>query len=338
MAAYQNHFVVSVLHNNKPQREYSVGGKRVVHLPFGSEYKLRVKSRFERRALVSVEIDGTDVLNGKRLVLDSKGQVDLERFVTDLTSGSKFKFMSLEEGMRTGQIQDPTSPENGKITVKIWREVEYFWTLLGTVTNRPTWTDSKPWIDTGYRGGCFSTNSINHLEASCNSGGFVGSSTDFGNKGATVEGGRSDQQFQEVSSFQTEASPIEIEIWIEGNKMGNFKEEMKEAEKIVKEADCVHYDELGEIKRKIVREAEEARILRHIYMGNLFREHTTESFRKELKEYVLKRHDSQQTDNSVCQMIDQLSKEVECRNKTEELLDLMQDQILTLKKQFSSEL
>ena len=106
MMAYNNKFVVSVLVSGKPLRELNVQGKRTCTIPFGSEYKIRIKNRNNIRAMASLSIDGTDVLCGKRIILGPNETVDLERFVDDKDSGSKFKFISLEQGEQTGEIQD----------------------------------------------------------------------------------------------------------------------------------------------------------------------------------------------------------------------------------------
>lgn len=220
MMAYNNNFIVSVLVNNKPLRELNVQGKRTCTLPFGSEYKIRLKNKHNVRAMASISIDGTDVLCGSKIVLGPKETVDVERFVDDSDGGSKFKFISLEQGEQTGEIQDPDHHENGVIRVEFEKELE-----LGTLLSRP-----KVALDSSQPRGIDST-----LFASC-----VGPSTPLTSdtidsyttvsanmtsnsidlpkqeKGATVEGSHSDQKFSKVSGFSTEGVSTVIEIFLKG--------------------------------------------------------------------------------------------------------------------------
>ena len=63
-------YVVVLLHQGKPVREFAEGSQKVCRIPFDSEYTIRIKNKTWRRALVSISIDGTDVLSGgKRLIL-----------------------------------------------------------------------------------------------------------------------------------------------------------------------------------------------------------------------------------------------------------------------------
>ncbi len=84
---------------------------RVV-MPFDTEYKFRFKfpSDMARRRL-EISIDGTVVVRDLIITHDSV----LERF---LDSAKRFKFVkATSEG-----VADPTSPNNGLIMVKLWRE------------------------------------------------------------------------------------------------------------------------------------------------------------------------------------------------------------------------
>ena len=129
-------FVIAILHNNKPLRESFQNGSQTVCLPFGDEYTLRLKNKTGFRAYASVTIDGTEVSPGRRFLLHAGQTLDLERFILDgdLEKGKRFKFISLEEGTRTGEIQDPTNALNGLISVSFYPE--QIWTLT---TPLPHW-------------------------------------------------------------------------------------------------------------------------------------------------------------------------------------------------------
>lgn len=87
---YQNKFVVVVKsQDGKILRENG----DIVYTPFGEEYSLQFKNLNSRKAVVTVEIDGEDVLNGRRLIIDANQSINLERFVDNLNEGNKFKFI-----------------------------------------------------------------------------------------------------------------------------------------------------------------------------------------------------------------------------------------------------
>jgi hypothetical protein len=245
-------FVVSVIHNNKPVREFNEGGQRVCRIPFNSEYKLRIKSKTWKKALVSISIDGTDVLTGgKQLILSPYQSVELERFVDDLNAGKKFKFISVEQGASTGEVQDPTSPENGLIRVQIFPEVEWHLSTASTGGAIKMCTGTS-W-SLGSAGGAslrgMAVSGAGGITETCNSStdyitgvpttptstfycttnaasaapigaaAAAGACMDFmaSDKGATAEGGHSGQRFHvEQANFQTETTPVVFDLWLKG--------------------------------------------------------------------------------------------------------------------------
>lgn len=74
---FKNDFIVAVRCGGQILRE--VGD--LVSLPFGSEYSLLLKNKSSRKAVVKVEIDGQDVLDGDRLVVNPNGEIDLQGFM-----------------------------------------------------------------------------------------------------------------------------------------------------------------------------------------------------------------------------------------------------------------
>lgn len=114
---FHRNFVVAVKANGKVLRERH--GCQV-YLPFGSEYSLLLKNLDSRRAAVKVEIDGTDVLNGRRLVLEPNSHTELERFLEDdLQQGKRFRFIQ-----KTKEIADHRGDrlDDGLIRVEYWFE------------------------------------------------------------------------------------------------------------------------------------------------------------------------------------------------------------------------
>jgi hypothetical protein len=135
---FKNNFVVSIRNSHKQiLREF---GERI-YLPFYSDYSLFLKNLRSQRAVVKITIDGTDILGGSSLVIAGNDSLDLERFIEhgNLLAGNKFKFAPIK-----GNAQDPSSPENGIISVSVQWELSYTLTISdGTTFPYPS--QSIPW-------------------------------------------------------------------------------------------------------------------------------------------------------------------------------------------------
>jgi hypothetical protein len=225
MMAYNSGFVVSVIKDGKVFRESAENGTRTVRLPFGSEYKIRLQNKNGVRAYARVLIDGTEVHTGK-FILQPGQQMDLERFMldNDMNSGKKLKFVSAGHG----DVQDPTAKENGLVEVIFEKEI-LSW--LYTATNT-----TLGGILRGASGGNISfksaVNSVEGAAYNCSTGTVNtsnGTLTTTGlsinpapvvaaDLGATVEGGKSDQKFQESYESFTVEYPVSIKIQLKGQK------------------------------------------------------------------------------------------------------------------------
>jgi len=199
MMAYNQGCIASIIVDENPIREFNYKNQRTCRVPFGSEYSIRLKNKTSGRCLVSVFIDGTDVLNFHKLILRPNSDIDLERFIDDLIQGRKFKFVSLEEGMKTGEIQDPSSKENGVVTIKFYKEII-----------------PRSLFNSGCKGGGSSLRGVSNASyASCNLGAMEFTPQECG---ATVEGQVSNQQFGvDNTYFPTELIPVEIVIKMIGH-------------------------------------------------------------------------------------------------------------------------
>ena len=93
--------VAVVVCNGQILREIRNPGSDDVRLPFGSEYSLRFKNLNNVRAAISVTVDGEDVLDGHRLVLDANETTDLEGFMDGSAVRNRFKFIN-----KTKEISD----------------------------------------------------------------------------------------------------------------------------------------------------------------------------------------------------------------------------------------
>jgi hypothetical protein len=255
MMAFAQQFVVSVLSNNKVVREVNDHEERVCNLPFESEYKLRLQNKTSKRAMATVEIDGMDINPGRRFILAPGEKIDLERFLLDgnPSVGRKFKFTSLAQGAVTGEIQDPTSPDNGKVRVTFYPEEEWGTTILSTLggcscgphplhghnffLHNPITSTDKTWVGdaphTPFFGGVqFNSvpqdflnapSSVMNCATPVAMGGTVSGEIpglelerESGQAGATAEGGISNQKFQDVTAGFKTADPVVLEIRLRG--------------------------------------------------------------------------------------------------------------------------
>lgn len=233
MMAYTQDYVVSVIDNTgKPLREFNEGGRRTCRVPFDTEYKLRLKNKNFGRAKAKITIDGMDVFTGGRSMIVGPGEtVDLERFVDSLSEGRKFKFMSVEKGKSTGEIQDPDSPQNGLIRVEFHPEKYVIKAPSWSASSTQIFRNSNPFLRSkGFSGQSVGDDSHHFMDGNTvfNSKSSldttrIGDSVDFtttadvqvNDIGATAEGGHSDQKFTVGEDFDT-TSPVVMELWLKG--------------------------------------------------------------------------------------------------------------------------
>ena len=91
---YKQNFVVVVRCDGKILREHD---SDVVYLPFGSEYSILLKNKDSRRALVDIEVDGENVLNGHKLIVNGNETQEIKGFMRDMSNTNRFKFIHKTE-------------------------------------------------------------------------------------------------------------------------------------------------------------------------------------------------------------------------------------------------
>jgi len=112
---YRDKFVLSIIHDGYPVKETGRLGKKEVAIPFGSEYKIRLKNKNDRSCTARVFIDGKKVSALGDIIIAGGGSVDLERYIDrSLNTGRKFKFVPLDHS----DVDDPSSSKNGIIRVE----------------------------------------------------------------------------------------------------------------------------------------------------------------------------------------------------------------------------
>ena len=120
MEMYKSKLAVAIKHNGKILRET----KDIVHLPFGSEFSVLVKNLNSRRAKFTLNIDGTDALDGTEIIVNANSETEIKRFIRNgnMDEGNAFKFIertkSIEDGPRGIKIDD------GAVRVEFWFEQE----------------------------------------------------------------------------------------------------------------------------------------------------------------------------------------------------------------------
>ena len=209
---YKNNFAAAVKVNGKVLREFN----GTFYIPFGSEYSIFLKNMNSRRALVNITIDGQDVMENSSLVIDANSSVNLERFVRDATKGNRFKFIE-----RTSKIEQHRGIdiEDGLIRIEFAFEKAkpIFQNIFGDYpagvrrydlqkmsTPQPYFGDVQcitKNIPIGTQAGYASSS----LMSNCSN-----INSTFSDVGITVEGSISNQKFQTVSSFDTDASEVMV--------------------------------------------------------------------------------------------------------------------------------
>ena len=86
---YLKNFVAAVKVAGKVLREQD----DIVYIPFGSEYSLLLKNLASTKAVVSVSIDGKDVLSGSGILLKPNESLDLEGFLKNSKVTNRFKLI-----------------------------------------------------------------------------------------------------------------------------------------------------------------------------------------------------------------------------------------------------
>jgi len=112
---YQEKFVVAIKCDGKILREDG----EYVTLPFGSEYSILLKNLNSRNAVISIEIDGQDVLYNDKLIVNSNSDIELDGFKKGNKVTNRFKFIQ-----KTDEISEHRGDrvDDGYIRVEVTYE------------------------------------------------------------------------------------------------------------------------------------------------------------------------------------------------------------------------
>lgn len=93
---YKNNFVAVIKSSGSILRETG----STVYLKYGSEYSILLKNKDSRKASVSIEVDGEDVLDGHRLIVPGNTTQEVKGFMRNMNETNRFRFIH-----KTKQIQ-----------------------------------------------------------------------------------------------------------------------------------------------------------------------------------------------------------------------------------------
>jgi hypothetical protein len=134
---YSNGFAFAIKNNNKPLAEFNIAGENLVYLPFGSEFEIFLKNTLDCRASVEMLVNGINIWGDENLLLNRKSQETIKSFQP---SGKALLFE--REGCEGNySVGDP---ENGKIEVRIRKELPYFTTSWSSSSNSGKWNSFGP--------------------------------------------------------------------------------------------------------------------------------------------------------------------------------------------------
>lgn len=212
---YKNNFVVVLKHNGQILREID----DIISLPFNSEYSLAFKNLNSRKALVDVKIDGRDVLDKKRLIIDGNSETELKGFMDGMTVRNKFKFIKKTKEIseyRGDHIDDSLIHIEFQFEKPI-KEPEY------TLTIGPISYQYNNYMDKD-NGTFFYDNEFhNFCNTSLSNSVNIGSTSrtlhkdiDMDDSGITVKGSQCNQGFREGYIGELESSSYVITLKLKG--------------------------------------------------------------------------------------------------------------------------
>jgi len=201
---YKNNFVVAVRDGNGKILREKDGA---VFLPFGDEYSILLKNLDSRKAVVDISIDGEDILDKNRLIVDPNSDVELDGFMRGKSATNSFKFIEKTEEIinhRGDRIDDGII----RVNVTFEKHVEY----KKVVWYEPYWYWNDPYTH---------TYTIPHslgLSTTYNSDNVISTSNCCAgsDEGITVKGSKTNQDFTVGYTKQLEAESTVIILRLKG--------------------------------------------------------------------------------------------------------------------------
>jgi hypothetical protein len=210
---YRNNFVAVIKCNGRILRERT-GGK--VYLPYGSQYSVLLKNKDARRALVDIEIDGEDVLNGHSLIVGGNEEQEIKGFMRNMNKTNRFKFIK-----KTKEIQNYRGDriDDGLVRITYRFEKQYQAPEQPVIiyNTLPTGTGVRDWTGTDFSySSC--TYSLGAKSKSCNDTVMYCCNNAFpaSDEGITVKGTKINQNYNYGSIGNLESSTNTIVLHLLG--------------------------------------------------------------------------------------------------------------------------
>jgi hypothetical protein len=210
----KNGYVMAVIANGNVLEEDE---SKMVRLPFGTEYKVRLINKNYDRCAADLIINGEKVA---RFIVNAGETADIERFIDgSMNNGRRFKFTHLNDS----QVKDKKDFDNGIVEVHFFREIKKpDPVIIKEVHNYHHWDKKedpwKPWptpiwyCDNTVGGGM--SFGASNTQGLLNNASCYCSATDVPLGGATVRGSESTQQFSYASGheFDSVATILKLKI------------------------------------------------------------------------------------------------------------------------------
>lgn len=232
---YKERFIAVIKHNGKILRERN----DFVTLPFGSEYSILLKNLESRNAVVSIFVDGKDVLDYNSLIIGSNSSMTLKGFMKGTKVTNKFKFIKktkdiqdyrgdrIDDGLVRVEFRFEKKEVTEIVKTEYWHRRRSVCPLCGC---SPCECYKRRWPDIYWIGGNVKTSDWSDHEYtytssfSCNNLNDANTINCFHNsapaddEGITVKGSKTNQNFSYGSTKELEEQSSVIIIRLQGTK------------------------------------------------------------------------------------------------------------------------
>ena len=210
---YSKGLVVSIKCDGKILREYN----EIVQLPFGTEYSILLKNLNNRRVAVKIEIDGQDIGDNERLIIDANSKLELKRFIN---KNNAFKFIQ-----KTEEISDYRGDRIDDGIIRVSYQFEMILPKINIYSNNNpyynTWTTCSTTTSPLYNiKNVYTSNmsmntheQVNEIQTTTTTNMDI---DDSNNNGITVAGSEVNQQFGYVYDFIAENETQVIILVLKG--------------------------------------------------------------------------------------------------------------------------
>ena len=205
---YNQRFVAVIKSGGRILRERHNG---TVYLPFGKEYSILLKNKDARKVLVDIEVDGKNVLNGHKLIMDGNETQEIMGIMKNMSVTNRFRFIN-----KTKEIQNHRGDRIDDGLVRITYQFEEHKRRPVTINwcktpYRPPYDSTD---DTRYTGDVLYTCSTNDIVGSVNdtAKGFSPRS----DEGITVKGSKVNSNYRYGDVGDLEPSVYTIVLQLKG--------------------------------------------------------------------------------------------------------------------------